>query len=101
MQRQTGGLPDASPRVNEAAAQEAHDLCSPTRTLFTWMFDQCLSSKRDIRRSDNIPLLHFTPASGMSPNQDFVAVVDAALAKDAKLVVGCKAVDDRRVRASL
>ncbi|HSF25423.1 MAG TPA: rhodanese-like domain-containing protein, partial [Blastocatellia bacterium] len=32
----------------------------------------------------------FTPGSGMSPNQDFAAVVDAALAKDARFVVGCK-----------
>jgi len=41
-------------------------------------------------RAINIPLLHFAPETGMSPNQDFPAVVEAALAKDAKLVVGCK-----------
>lgn len=38
----------------------------------------------------NIPLMHFTPGAGMSPNEDFPAVVEAALPKDAKLVVGCK-----------
>ena len=38
----------------------------------------------------NIPLLHFDPNRGMSPNQDFAAVVEAVIAKDAKLVVGCK-----------
>lgn len=38
----------------------------------------------------NIPILHFAPGAGMSPNEDFAAVVEAALAKDAKLVVGCK-----------
>ena len=38
----------------------------------------------------NIPIMHFTPGAGMSPNQDFTAVVDVALPKDAKLVVGCK-----------
>ena len=38
----------------------------------------------------NIPLLHFTPGAGMSPNPDFQTVVDANLAKDAKIVVGCK-----------
>lgn len=38
----------------------------------------------------NIPILHFAPGAGMSPNEDFAAVVEAALAKDSKLVVGCK-----------
>jgi len=41
-------------------------------------------------RAINIPLLHFTPGTGMSPNQEFATVVEAALAKDAKLVIGCK-----------
>ncbi|HJQ23911.1 MAG TPA: rhodanese-like domain-containing protein [Blastocatellia bacterium] len=39
----------------------------------------------------NIPLLHFTPGLGMAPNEDFVAVVEANLPKDARLIVGCKA----------
>lgn len=39
----------------------------------------------------NIPLLHLTPGGGMAPNPDFVAVVEANLAKDARLIVGCKA----------
>ena len=38
----------------------------------------------------NIPIMHFSPGAGMSPNQDFTAVVEAALPKDAKLVIGCK-----------
>ena len=38
----------------------------------------------------NIPIMHLTPGVGMSPNPDFVAVVEASLPKDAKLVVGCK-----------
>lgn len=41
-------------------------------------------------RAINIPIAHFTPQAGMSPNSDFTAVVEAALPKDAKLVVGCK-----------
>ncbi|MFO0660436.1 MAG: rhodanese-like domain-containing protein [Polyangiaceae bacterium] len=40
--------------------------------------------------SVNVPLLHMT-AGGMSPNPDFVTVVEKAFAKDAKIVVGCKA----------
>ena len=38
----------------------------------------------------NIPLLHFDPNTGMAPNKDFSAVVEAVLPKDARLVVGCK-----------
>ena len=41
-------------------------------------------------RAINIPIMHFAPGTGMSPNQDFNAVVEGALPKDAKLVVGCK-----------
>ena len=38
----------------------------------------------------NIPLLHLTPGFGMSPNEDFPAVVEANLPKDAKIIIGCK-----------
>lgn len=38
----------------------------------------------------NIPIAHLIPGAGMSPNQDFVAVVEATLPKNAKVVVGCK-----------
>ncbi len=38
----------------------------------------------------NIPLLHFKPGLGMSPNEDFPAVVEANLPKDATIIVGCK-----------
>jgi rhodanese-related sulfurtransferase len=41
-------------------------------------------------RAINIPIMNFAPGTGMSPNRDFQDVVEAALAKDAKLVVGCK-----------
>ena len=41
-------------------------------------------------RAINIPILHLTPGVGMTPNEDFPQVVEATLAKDAKLVVGCK-----------
>ena len=38
----------------------------------------------------NIPLLHLDPNRGMTPNQDFATVVESVLAKDAKLLIGCK-----------
>jgi rhodanese-related sulfurtransferase len=37
----------------------------------------------------NVPLLHFQ-GGRMAPNPDFQRVVEAAFAKDAKIVVGCK-----------
>src|SRR5215207_5144494 len=38
----------------------------------------------------NIPLMHYTPSTGMYPNQEFNSVVEGNISKDAKLVVGCK-----------
>ncbi len=46
----------------------------------------------------NVPLLHAAPG-GMTPNADFVAVVSALFAKDARLVLGCKA-GGRSLRAA-
>jgi rhodanese-related sulfurtransferase len=39
----------------------------------------------------NVPLLHRAPSGGMTPNQDFVRVMHANFAPEAKLVVGCAA----------
>jgi rhodanese-related sulfurtransferase len=41
-------------------------------------------------KSINIPIMHFAPGVGMTPNEEFPAVVEANLPKNAKLVVGCK-----------
>jgi len=41
-------------------------------------------------RAMNIPIMHFAPGAGMSPNPDFTTVVDSAIPKDAKIVIGCK-----------
>jgi rhodanese-related sulfurtransferase len=41
-------------------------------------------------KSINIPIMNFAPGVGMTPNEDFPAVVEANLQKDAKIVVGCK-----------
>jgi rhodanese-related sulfurtransferase len=38
----------------------------------------------------NIPLMHFLPGRGMSPNPEFQAVFAKHFGKDAKVVVGCK-----------
>ena len=46
----------------------------------------------------NVPLMHAGPG-GMTPNPDFARVMNAAFAKDAKIVVGCKA-GGRSLRAA-
>ncbi len=38
----------------------------------------------------NVPVLHLGPG-GMKPNPDFLAVMEKHFARDAKIVVGCKA----------
>ena len=38
----------------------------------------------------NVPLMHQGPG-GMTPNPDFLGVMEKSFPKDAKLVVGCKA----------
>jgi rhodanese-related sulfurtransferase len=47
----------------------------------------------------NIPIFHLGPG-GMVPNPDFLAVLEKAFPRDAKLVVGCKA-GGRSARAAL
>ena len=46
----------------------------------------------------NVPLFHLGP-TGMTPNTDFVAVMELRFPKDAKLVVGCKS-GGRSLRAA-
>lgn len=46
----------------------------------------------------NVPLMNMGPG-GMTPNPDFLRVMQAAFAKDAKLIVGCKA-GGRSLRAA-
>jgi rhodanese-related sulfurtransferase len=48
----------------------------------------------------NVPLLHQV-GGRMAPNPDFQRVVEASFAKDAKLVVGCKAGGRSRQAAAL
>jgi rhodanese-related sulfurtransferase len=46
----------------------------------------------------NIPLMHAGP-QGMTPNPDFMRVVEAVLPKEAKLVIGCQS-GGRSMRAA-
>ncbi|MBI3651903.1 MAG: rhodanese-like domain-containing protein [Acidobacteria bacterium] len=38
----------------------------------------------------NVPIMNFTPGSGMTPNPDFVQTIEEKFPKEAKLVIGCK-----------
>jgi rhodanese-related sulfurtransferase len=77
--------------MKEVGAQEAHDLLqSDPELIYLDVRSVPEFEAGHAAGAINIPLLHFAPGSGMSPNQDFAAVVDAALAKDARFVVGCK-----------
>ncbi len=46
----------------------------------------------------NVPLMHMGPG-GMTPNGEFLSVMEARFPKDAKIVVGCKA-GGRSLRAA-
>ena len=77
--------------MKEVSPQEAHDLMQTDS-------DYIYLDVRSVPEFEaghpegalNIPIMHFTPGIGMSPNEDFQAVVESALPKDAKLVIGCK-----------
>ncbi len=77
--------------MKEVSPQEAHDLMQGD-SGYTYL---------DVRSvpefeaghpagAKNIPIMHFSPGIGMSSNPDFMAVVEANIPKDEKLVIGCK-----------
>jgi len=77
--------------MKEVSPQKAHDLMQADQEYI--YLDVRSVPEFDAghpAKAINIPLLHFTPGAGMSPNLDFAAVVEANIPKDAKLLVGCK-----------
>lgn len=77
--------------MKELNAQEAYDLMqSDPEYIYLDVRSVPEFEAGHAAKAINIPLMHFTPGAGMSPNEDFPAVVEASLPKDAKLVVGCK-----------
>ncbi len=47
----------------------------------------------------NVPLLHAAPGRGMTPNEEFMAVMERAFDKSDKLVLGCRS-GQRSLRAA-
>ncbi|MFY9557791.1 MAG: rhodanese-like domain-containing protein [Blastocatellia bacterium] len=77
--------------MKELNAQEAHDLMRrDAEYIYLDVRSVPEFEAGHPAKAINIPLMHFTPGAGMSPNQEFITVVEAALPKDAKLLVGCK-----------
>lgn len=77
--------------MKEVSAQEAYELIKSDPD-YTYLDVRSVPEFEagHPENSINIPIMHFSPGMGMSPNDDFVAVVEANLPKDAKLVIGCK-----------
>jgi rhodanese-related sulfurtransferase len=77
--------------MKEINAQEAYDLMqSDPEVIYLDVRSIPEFEAGHAAGAINIPIAHFTPGSGMSPNPDFPKVVEANVPKDAKLVVGCK-----------
>src|SRR5437867_2875510 len=77
--------------MKEVTAQEAHDLLNnDPEYIYLDVRSIPEFEAGHAPRAINIPIMHFAPGAGMSPNPDFAAVVEANLPRDSKLVVGCK-----------
>lgn len=77
--------------MKELSAQEAYELIEgDPECIYLDVRSVAEFEAGHPEKAINIPILHFNPGTGMTPNEDFPAVVEANLPKDAKLVVGCK-----------
>ena len=77
--------------MKEISAQEAYEIMSsPDSAIYLDVRSIPEFQQGHPAGAINIPVLNFAPGMGMMPNQDFVAVVEANIPKDAHLLVGCK-----------
>ncbi|HLG17935.1 MAG TPA: rhodanese-like domain-containing protein [Blastocatellia bacterium] len=77
--------------MTEVSAQEAYDMMQgDARCIYLDVRSLPEFEAGHPAGSVNIPIMHFTPGVGMSPNAEFASVVAANLPKDAPIVVGCK-----------
>ena len=77
--------------MKEVSPQEAYDLLqSDPEYIYLDVRSVPEFEAGHAVRAINIPLLNLVPGTGMTPNPDFTAVVEATVPKDAKLVIGCK-----------
>ncbi len=83
------GLPPKAMTIKSATPEQAHELVSQGAVYID------VRSEQEYEQGHppgalNVPIAHFGPA-GMTPNPEFLSVMQAAFPRDAKLVVGCKA----------
>ena|SRR5215212_2736481 len=77
--------------MKELSPQQAHDLMeNDPDYIYLDVRSVPEFEAGHAEKAINIPIMHFAPGLGMSANQDFPAVVEANLPKDAKIIVGCK-----------
>ena len=77
--------------VRHVGVQEAHQL--QTTDGYTYVDVRSVSEYENghPQGAHNVPLLHFDGQTGqMTPNPDFLAVMQANYATDAKLLIGCQ-----------
>ena len=77
--------------MKELSPQEAYDLIqSDPEYIYLDVRSVPEFEAGHARGAINIPIMHITPGVGMTPNPEFASVVEAALAKDARVLIGCK-----------
>lgn len=77
--------------MKEIDAKEAHERMQKSpETVYLDVRSVPEFQQGHPERAINIPLLNFVPGTGMVPNEDFVAVVEANLPRDKDIVIGCK-----------
>lgn len=77
--------------MKELSAQDAYDLMqSDPEYIYLDVRSVPEFEAGHAKGAINIPIMNLTPGTGMTPNPEFSAVVEAAVSKDAKVLIGCK-----------
>lgn len=77
--------------MKELSAQDAYDLMqSDPEYIYLDVRSVPEFEAGHAKGAINIPIMNLTPGVGMTPNPEFSAVVEAAVAKDARVLIGCK-----------
>ena len=84
--------------INRQSPQEAHKLVSEQGYTYVDVRTEQEYAAGHPTGALNVPVALAAPG-GMQPNQDFIRIMSALFAKDAKIVVGCKA-GGRSLRAA-
>lgn len=84
--------------IERISPQRAHDLIQDEEHVFVDVRSLPEFDQGHPTGSYNVPFMHKGPR-GMSPNADFVAVMEVSFPKDTKLVLGCRS-GGRSLRAA-